>query len=80
MITASRSGTSVALYLNATLVYSGTTANSIGTAGASFRLGTNTSTTEQLTGNISVTQVYNRALSVAEIAQNYNALRGRYGL
>ena len=80
MITASRSGTSVGLYLNANLIYSGTTANSIGTTGASFRLGTNTSTTEQFTGNIGVTQVYSRALSSNEIAQNFNALRGRYGL
>jgi hypothetical protein len=80
MITASRSGTSVGLYLNANLICSGTTANSIGTTGASFRLGTNTSTTEQFTGNISVTQVYNCALSAAEVLQNYNALRGRYGL
>ena len=80
MITALRSGTAIGLYLNGSLVYSGTTANSIGTAAATFRLGTNTSTTEQFTGNIGVTQVYNRALSSQEILQNFNAMRGRYGL
>ena len=31
-------------------------------------------------GDISTVQVYNRALSAAEITQNYNALKGRYGL
>ena len=31
-------------------------------------------------GNISKVSVYNRALTAAEIAQNYNALKGRYGL
>jgi hypothetical protein len=31
-------------------------------------------------GKIASTQLYNRALSAAEILQNYNALKGRYGL
>jgi len=32
------------------------------------------------TGNISNTQIYNRALSAAEVSQNFNALRGRFGI
>jgi hypothetical protein len=31
-------------------------------------------------GNIAVAQIYNRALSASEIAQNFNATRGRFGL
>lgn len=31
-------------------------------------------------GDIGVVKVYNRALTAAEVSQNYNALRGRYGL
>jgi hypothetical protein len=31
-------------------------------------------------GNIDIVKVYNRALSAAEVQQNFNALRGRYGL
>ena len=31
-------------------------------------------------GRISTTQIYNRALSAAEVSQNFNALRDRYGL
>jgi hypothetical protein len=33
-----------------------------------------------LSGRVPVVQIYNRALSQAEITQNFNALRGRYGI
>ena len=42
--------------------------NFIGSANASF------------TGNIGLVKVYNRALTQAEITQNFNALRGRFGI
>jgi hypothetical protein len=35
---------------------------------------------DYFTGAMGAVQIYNRALSAAEIAQNFNALRGRYGL
>jgi hypothetical protein len=31
-------------------------------------------------GNVGNVQIYNRALTQAEITQNFNALRGRYGI
>jgi hypothetical protein len=31
-------------------------------------------------GNIAISQLYNRALSAQEVLQNFNALRGRYGI
>jgi hypothetical protein len=31
-------------------------------------------------GEIPVAKIYNRALSAAEVQQNFNALRGRYGI
>jgi hypothetical protein len=31
-------------------------------------------------GKIPIVQIYNRALSAAEVSQNFNALRGRYGI
>ena len=34
----------------------------------------------EITGNISNTQLYNRALSSTEVLHNYNALKGRFGL
>lgn len=35
---------------------------------------------EYLIGNVSTLKIYNRALSAAEIQQNFQALRGRYGI
>jgi hypothetical protein len=35
---------------------------------------------EPLNGKIGMSKVYNKALTASEILQNYNALRGRYGL
>lgn len=33
-----------------------------------------------LNGNIAITRIYNRALSAAEVSQNFNALRSRFGI
>ena len=35
---------------------------------------------EYMSGNISIVQIYNRALSASEVQQNFNALRGRFGI
>ena len=35
---------------------------------------------QYFSGNIAQASVYNRALSAAEVSQNYNALRGRFGI
>jgi hypothetical protein len=40
----------------------------------------NRAAAETWKGNASNVQAYNRALSAAEIQQNFNALRGRYGI
>jgi hypothetical protein len=37
-------------------------------------------TSHMFSGNISIIQLYNRDLSATEVLQNYNALKGRYGL
>lgn len=42
--------------------------------------GTNLGNGSYLAGDWAVTKIYNRALSAAEITQNFNSLRGRYGL
>ena len=39
-----------------------------------------TSTTYYTNGETPLTQIYNRALTAQEIKQNFNALRGRYGI
>ena len=38
------------------------------------------STFGNLSGNIANVQIYNRALSATEVAQNYNAIKSRFGL
>jgi hypothetical protein len=35
---------------------------------------------QSFNGDIGPTQIYNKALSAAEVTQNYNALKGRFGL
>jgi hypothetical protein len=37
-------------------------------------------TARYFNGNISVAMLYNRALTSTEVTQNFNALRGRYGI
>jgi len=68
------------LYLNGSLLQS----NSITPQTPSISnviLGSyNTSGPQPYGGYISTTQIYNRALSASEIQQNFNALRGRYGI
>jgi hypothetical protein len=45
-----------------------------------YQDGTSMGDGSSLSGDWSVFKVYNRALSQAEVAQNFNALKGRYGL
>ena len=51
----------------------------IPTIGANLLVG-DLSPVGPINGRISNTQIYNRALSAAEITQNFNALRGRFGI
>ena len=55
------------------------TTSTILSIGASF-YSINAISTYKFTGNIAHTRIYNRALSAAEVLQNYNALKGRFGL
>ncbi len=78
-IVATYDGTTLSLYRNGSLV--GTPATSTGNI---------TNTSKSLTigvrggnyfgGRISNAKVYNKALTAAEIQQNFNALKGRFGL
>jgi hypothetical protein len=45
-----------------------------------IKLAFDDATARYFTGNIAIAQLYNRALSAAEIQQNFEATRGRYGL
>ena len=72
------------LYLNSTSVAAGTviTANR-SDIGAYTRLGYITwasGPSNYLSGNIAVSQIYNRVLTTQEVSQNYNATKKRFGL
>ena len=48
--------------------------------GTNFKIGVNRSGNDYFGGNISIVKYYNRALTASEVKQNFNALRGRYGI
>lgn len=43
-------------------------------------IGTSNINTSRMNGRISISKIYNRALSATEVRQNYNATKSRYGL
>jgi hypothetical protein len=80
-VTRTSSG-SVILYKDGVQVNSGTLTASI-PVGPNFRIGADTNSSggvggERLNGKIYSQKLYNRALTSAEIQQNYQALRGRF--
>lgn len=40
----------------------------------------NSTNTRRINGYLPITKIYNRALTASEVKQNFNALRGRYGI
>jgi hypothetical protein len=76
-----RSGSTCTTYVNTTLNGSSTNSSSISNPGVNFNIGSRTGdSTFIYNGNISSVQIYNRALTSQEVTQNFNALRGRYGI
>jgi hypothetical protein len=76
-----REGTSCSSYVNTVLNGSSTNSSSVSQVGTNFNIGRRTgSSAYTLNGNIAHVSMYNRALSTAELSQNFNALRGRYGI
>ena len=73
-------GTS-SIYINGSLSATSTTliSGSLLT-GSTQTLITSNAVTEVITGAMSTTQIWNRALSATEVSQNFNALRGRFGV
>ena len=72
-------GTNALLYVNGALV-AGPTAKTWNTVSSLATIGRQLGSTAYWDGNLSQLCVYNKALSATEVLQNYNALRGRYGL
>ena len=65
------------LYINGSLQ---STTNVTNTQSSITEFGRYSGNAHYFNGRVSNTSIYNRALSAAEIQQNFNALRGRFGL
>jgi hypothetical protein len=74
-------GTLKKLYINGNLEASSSVSNGINNTSTSGSIGyVQNLDAQYLNGRIAFTRVYNRALSINEILQNYNATKGRFGL
>ena len=72
-----KSGSTFYLYKNGFLAFTGSL--SISSTSVLY-LASRNNGSETLACSIAAFKIYNRALTSAEVAQNYNALRGRFGL
>jgi hypothetical protein len=68
------------VYKNGTSFGQTNSTSDISASGTNWWIGQRTGGDYTLNGNISVTRMYNKGLSAAEVLQNYNALKSRYGL
>ena len=69
------------IYTNGVQTASGVFTGVQGAPSGTFTIGDgNNSSWYPFQGRVSGVKIYNRTLSVAEITQNFNALRGRYGI
>lgn len=74
------SGTTANLYLNGSSIATNASMTVPTSGTANFYIGNRAATDRTFNGRIAVVKVYNRALLAAEIRQNFNATRGRYGI
>ena len=80
-ISCQRTGsTSAEVYVNGISVASSSSMSSGTSNGQQIDIGRMDIAGRYSAGNIAQVSIYNRALSAAEISQNFNALRGRYGI
>ena len=76
-VTASRVST---LYVNGVSTYTVTGYTYGNGTPSRLGIGADPGGQEPFQGNIAQVSIYNRALSAAEVSQNFNALRGRFGI
>jgi len=80
---ASVSTTDIKLYRNGSLVQTTVNSDVLATPTGTIKIGAgyfNNAVVDYVNANIPQVQIYNRALTAAEISQNFNALRGRFGI
>lgn len=76
-VTCQRSGNVYTLYINGASI--GSFTSTVGFFAGSKTIGANYNNTDHWNGRIAVTLAYQRALTAAEILQNYNFHKSRYG-
>jgi hypothetical protein len=82
--TVTKTSSLISLYVNGSFIgnTSGSFAEDVDSAGVIPRIGNGVSgiNNRPFIGNIPQVSIYNRALSAAEVSQNFNATRSRYGI
>jgi hypothetical protein len=79
-IVATRSGTALTLYINAVSEGTGTSSANLSDNGI-LKIGVNRGGTDHFDGKIPIVRLYKgKALTQQEVQQNFNALRGRFGI
>lgn len=79
-MTATHDGTTTKLYFNAILRNQKSTTYTFGSTNLFLGRAAGAGTTYNAPISLSSLKIYDRALSAAEIQQNFNAIRGRYGI
>jgi hypothetical protein len=81
-VVVSRIGSTIILYTNSNSIATATNSDIFGTATGNFNIGIDgNNTVEPFKGKIANVLIYkNKGLSASEVLQNFNALRGRYGI
>jgi hypothetical protein len=77
--TATYDGSTIKIYLNGSLLNSGSHSGTINNGGIG-RISGYDNNNESWNGNISTFSIYNRALTATEILQNYNATKTKFGI
>ena len=78
-VAATTIGSSHTLYLNGSSIGTSTVAGPWPASSETITIGSAVGIHTYLTGNISISRIYNRGLSSTEILQNYNSQKLRYG-
>jgi hypothetical protein len=78
-VVATYDGTTLRLYRNGVQLNSGTSTGNITNTSKALEIGRR-GTGSYFIGRLNGQKIYNKALSATEVAQNFNAHRGRYGI
>jgi hypothetical protein len=73
-------GTTLTYYVNSVNTGGSCAASGFNFTNTDFTIGLRIGAEAYFNGKVAVSSIYNRALSATEITQNFNALRGRYGI